>query len=135
MTPNQSHVAGLELALSKVDPWSAQAVWLRDLAAQAQSAPAEVAQGEPAAWIRFRSDGGIEGPHCDIDDVRKRSGVWTPLYTVPQPDAELVALRKDAERYRFARHNDNDCFMLNTLQRVSGDELDAAIDAKLASLR
>ena len=41
MTPNQSHVAGLELALSKVDPWSDRAVWLRDLIDQAKSAPAE----------------------------------------------------------------------------------------------
>ena len=39
MTPNQSHVAGLELALSKVDPWSDRAVWLRDLIDQAKSAP------------------------------------------------------------------------------------------------
>ena len=41
MTPIQSHVAGLELELSKVDPWSDRAVWLRDLIDQAKSALAE----------------------------------------------------------------------------------------------
>jgi hypothetical protein len=38
--------------------------------------------GEPVAWIRFRSDGCYEGPIMDsqIEDVRKHSGVWKPLY-------------------------------------------------------
>lgn len=49
--------------------------------------------------------------------------------------AERAELKRDAERYRFARHNDNDCFMLNTLQRVSGDDLDAAIDAVMQVLK
>lgn len=39
-------------------------------------------QAEPVAWVRFRSDGGYEGPIMDfaIEEVRKKSGVWTPLY-------------------------------------------------------
>lgn len=38
---------------------------------------------EPVAWVRFCSDGRIEGPilHAAMDEVRKRSGAWTPLYT------------------------------------------------------
>jgi len=38
--------------------------------------------GKPVAWIRFTSTGGFEGPlhNCQIDDVRKASGAWTPLY-------------------------------------------------------
>lgn len=47
--------------------------------------------------------------------------------------SERAELKRDAERYRYARHLDNDCFMLNTLQRVSGEELDAAIDAAMQS--
>lgn len=40
---------------------------------------------EPVAWIRFRSDGGYEGPimHAAMEEVRKNSGAWTPLYTAP----------------------------------------------------
>jgi hypothetical protein len=49
--------------------------------------PTVEAGGEetPVAWIRFRSDGGVEGPLMDsqIEDVRKRSGAWTPLFTRP----------------------------------------------------
>lgn len=47
--------------------------------------------------------------------------------------AENAELAKDAGRYRFARKLENDCFMLNTLQRVSGSELDTAIDAAMAT--
>lgn len=40
---------------------------------------------EPVAWIRYCSDGGYEGPIMDsiIEEVRKRSGNWTPLYARP----------------------------------------------------
>lgn len=65
---------------------------------------------EPVAWIRFASDGGYDGPIAAVDrrmdEIRKNSGAWTPLYTAP-PDqtariaaleAELAAVREDAER-------------------------------------
>lgn len=49
--------------------------------------PPKVGAGEtakPVAWIRFLSDGCYEGPiaDCDkrMDDARRKSGVWTPLY-------------------------------------------------------
>lgn len=47
--------------------------------------PPEVGAGDtekPVAWIRFCSDGCYEGPIMDeqIEDVRKKSGAWTPLY-------------------------------------------------------
>jgi hypothetical protein len=51
--------------------------------------------GEPVAWMRFTSTGGFEGPlhNCQIDDVRKASGAWTPLYppsaVVPEDDLLL----------------------------------------------
>lgn len=45
---------------------------------------------------------------------------------------ELEQYRKDAERYEFVRALENDCWMLNALQCVSGKELDEAIDAELA---
>jgi hypothetical protein len=39
------------------------------------------AQAYPIAWVRFCSDGSIEGPIMDayMEDVRKSSGAWTPL--------------------------------------------------------
>jgi hypothetical protein len=41
----------------------------------------------PLAWIRLCSDGGYEGPiaDCDkrMDEVRRGSGAWTPLYAIP----------------------------------------------------
>ena len=46
------------------------------------------ARGVPVAWIRYCSDGSYEGPIMDsrMEDVRKNSGVWTPLYAAPQPE-------------------------------------------------
>lgn len=62
----------------------------------APSAPGD-AQDErpPLFWYRPRSDDGYEGPiHNDrIEDVRKRSGAWVPLYpgfaTLPKPLSDL----------------------------------------------
>lgn len=63
--------------------------------------PASVAPGDaqderpPLFWYRPRSDDGYEGPiHNDrIEDVRKRSGAWVPLYpgfaTLPKPLSDL----------------------------------------------
>ena len=45
------------------------------------------AQAEPVAWIRYCSDGCYEEPIMDrqMEDCRKVSGSWTPLYADPQP--------------------------------------------------
>lgn len=62
------------------------------------------ANGQPLFWYRPRSDGGHEGPLHDsaIEEVRKRSGAWVPLYagqapTEPRPKAwpELLPLLND----------------------------------------
>lgn len=50
---------------------------------------------EPLFWYRPRSDGGYEGPlHSgQIEDVRKASGAWVPLFAGAAPaSAEPVAL-------------------------------------------
>ena len=52
---------------------------------------------------------------------------------LPELVTHIESLAKDAGRYRFARKLENDCFMLNTLQRVSGNELDTAIDTAMAT--
>ncbi|WP_232341272.1 dATP/dGTP pyrophosphohydrolase domain-containing protein [Burkholderia pseudomallei] len=50
----------------------------------------------PAAWVRFRSDGGFEGPIMDSDvrmcDTRRKSGAWSPLYLGPAQAAEPAAI-------------------------------------------
>lgn len=71
---------------------------LRDAwhAARASSPNAAGAEGaKPIAWVRFRSDGGFEGPIMDTDkrmcDVRRKSGAWTPLFLSPAQAAEPMA--------------------------------------------
>ena len=83
-------------------------------------------QQEPVFWVRLRSDGLYEGPiHNNvIEDVRRYSGAWTPLYTSPPastatsedvrlarkplPAHEIVTLyeenpRSDSDMIDFAR--------------------------------
>ena len=55
--------------------------------AQQRIAEMEKAASEPVAWVRYCSDGTIDGPlmNYQIEDCRKST--WTPLYTVP-PEME-----------------------------------------------
>jgi hypothetical protein len=61
---------------------------------------------EPVAWVRYRSDGGFEGPIMDSDarmcDTRR--SFWTPLFAHPTPDdANLLPhIRRDI-RIELAR--------------------------------
>ena len=45
--------------------------------------------------------------------------------------ASLREIERDAARYRWLREYENDCFMLNTLQVASMEDLDVAIDAAM----
>ena len=45
--------------------------------------------------------------------------------------SRIRELEKDAARYRWLREYENDCFMLNTLQVASMEDLDVAIDAAM----
>lgn len=51
--------------------------------------PVPEAAQEPMFWVRLTDSGGYEGPlhRSSIEDVHKKSGAWTPLYTEPQPPA------------------------------------------------
>lgn len=55
-----------------------------DTLERALAAPS-AAPVQPVAWIRYCSDGCIEGPilHASMEEVRKQSGAWTPLYAAP----------------------------------------------------
>jgi hypothetical protein len=90
---------------------------------------------EPVAWVRYRSDGGFEGPIMDSDarmcDTRR--SFWTPLFAHPTPDDA-----KDAARYRFIKSKvktfsldmgGNHTYVMDySIARVRGPSLDAAID-------
>lgn len=67
------------------DHWLATYWRMGQKLAELDALPA--AARHPAAWVRFRSDGGFEGPIMDSDermcDTRRKSGAWPPLYLGP----------------------------------------------------
>ncbi|MBR8343038.1 hypothetical protein KDX40_04705 [Burkholderia ambifaria] len=71
----------------------ARSMWLAGIAFARASSPnaAGAEWAKPVAWVRYRSDGGFEGPIMDTDermcDVRRTSGAWTPLYDRRAPAA------------------------------------------------
>ncbi|MBU9532830.1 hypothetical protein KTE49_20560 [Burkholderia multivorans] len=65
--------------------------------ARASSPNAAGAEGaKPTAWVRFRSDGGFEGPIMDTDermcDTRRKSGAWTPLFLGPAQESRPLSI-------------------------------------------
>ncbi|MBA1366947.1 hypothetical protein [Burkholderia gladioli] len=112
-------------------------------ASPAPAIPAE--KPTPTAWVRFRSDGGFEGPIMDSDermcDTRRTCGAWMPLYLDAPAISESEDAR-DAARYRWLRdvsvppHN----FYLSVPVEFDGvrytrAEVDAAIDAAIDAAR
>lgn len=54
-------------------------------------------QGEqPVFWYRPRSDGFYEGPihNAQIEQVRRESGAWVPLYAGAAPAAQQVVVKQ-----------------------------------------
>ena len=72
--------------------------------ADAQTPPGDSAPGAGDAlfWFRPCSDGGYEGPiHNDrIEDVRKLSGAWLPLYTARHAAPPVSAQRQAKDESR-----------------------------------
>ena len=120
MKPNQSHVAGLELArLVAEENWPLDQLLhiIDDCIVKAKSTPAEVAQGE-AALSKACAIAGC-APYSQHGGVVARlldAGYTAP----PSPDAELVALLKECVNAREGLAYES--------------ELLARIDAKLAEL-
>lgn len=85
---------------------------------RADELAALTAQQEPVAWIRYCSDGTYEGPIANsaIDDVRKKSGVWTPLYTAPPSGVREGMLR--AENAAIAGLNHDQFLELEYLRPI-----------------
>lgn len=96
----QARIAELEAQLSSsgftsADMATASAQWFRDGVA---SVAASV--GEPMFWVRLCGDGLYEGPihNARIEEVRKQSGVWSPLYLAAPPTAQAEGWISVAER-------------------------------------
>ena len=58
---------------------------------------------EPVAWIRRHPNGALSNElliHVQVEQVRRDSGAWVPLYTHPAQSVTNDVVR-DAERYRW----------------------------------
>jgi hypothetical protein len=131
MTPNRSHVAGLELALDLIDASGCDYMRLKDLIAQAKSAPAEPVGREAVSLSLLARFGQIEFEI--MQGKHSAASVFTQMRTAavylapPSPDAELVSLLREIHavmRGYFPGANP-----------LAHDQLMRRIDAKLASLR
>jgi hypothetical protein len=133
MTPDQSHVAGLELALAELAEYSPTAhalgeYHLRPLIHKAKSAPAEVAQGEAVEVVCITQGG------CNV--------TWTATKELTPAGTALMSVNQH-NRTVAAMATQPDAELVELLSMISSrglspvlteDEL-ARIDAKLASLR
>jgi hypothetical protein len=127
MTPNNSHVAGLELALDAAfeagqngdDMYRA----IYQLCAKAKAVPAEPVQGEAVAWLDLSK---LAKTSMAYATSMRCTGLQSPLYTHPaKPDAELVELLREARGYVSAR----------AVGPMETNHLLRRIDTKLAELR
>lgn len=87
---------------------------------------AESGKAQPVAYIRYRSDGGVDGPILagHACDIRKRE--WTPLYPHPAPvrDALVEALTRLRGEWQYQ------CEIGNVPDgRIEIDRVDAALRA------
>ena len=73
---------------------------------------AEIEAQEPVAWVRYRCDGGIQGPLLDEQVEPVRRAFWTPLIAAewanrdarPTPATELRRERDEQEAKEAAEH-------------------------------
>jgi hypothetical protein len=84
---------------------------------------AESGNVQPVAYIRYRSDGGFDGPILadHACDIRRRE--WTPLYPHPDPvrDALVEALTHAVEIAEARRDgNWDDLLQYRALLRAAG---------------
>ena len=153
MKPNQSHVAGLELALNALQDahlWVGSAE-VRKLIGQAKASPAaepaikESLTVEPMAYAVFADNGNVVcfstvRDHHSLKALEAAGDAVVSLYTRPQ-DAGLVELKTILPALDDAletlemhgRHSDQGYRQLKDWYRkIAG--ITARIDAKLASL-
>lgn len=94
----QEHVPSIKVEFAPVKAnsqndakgWKDRDALAAMLAAAPPAPQASLEQQEPMFWVRLCSNGMYEGPLHDkqLEDVRRHSGAWTPLYTNPAPQAK-----------------------------------------------
>ena len=91
---------------------------------------------EPVAWIRRHPNGSLSNEmltHVQVEQVRRDSGAWVPLYTHPAPSDDVVL---DAARYRWLRDERiGNCPESINLSHGRKPGLDAAIDAAMIAAK
>lgn len=85
------------------------------------SVPAARQEAQPVAWLN-------PDDHSEFSTIGRVG--WTPLYTAPEQEA------RDAARYRWLRHGDNDEGLIRSDGKTQhwllrNEELDSAIDAAM----
>lgn len=93
--------------------------------------------GEPVAWIRRHPNGALSNElliHVQVEQVRRDSGAWVPLYTHPAPSAPGDVAR-DAERYRFIRDADVSDDLIPDIALYAMESLDEYIDAAMLAAK
>jgi hypothetical protein len=139
MKPNQSHVAGLALALELLSGFTADEVGdspyitIKDWLSEAKSAPAEVAQGEAVKVVGYQW---LDTAHFrknlpNFAQNQPKQDEFRPLMTVAQHNrivAALTAPQPDAELMELLQR-------LRSMYRRGDLDVWTCVDAKLASLR
>lgn len=131
----------------------AWAEWVTLMQPAAPQPAAQVAGQEPMFWVRLCGDGLYEGPihNARIEEVRRQSGAWSPLYlgAAPQPAVAAGAVDAlDAARLDYLQQTGSTVevlpgvefgdawrFRVGGLHAAVGPDLRAAIDAALAARR
>jgi len=128
MTPNQLHIAGLELAHQTIEPyskWCAEA--LAKLTTQAKAAPV---QGEAVDVVAYIDSGGALYTAKLLEIMSVDSAGCEPLMTVAQYNRIMAATKPDAELIELL------CAVMAEVGPFElGTALCSRIDAKLAALR
>ena len=111
---------------------------LRNAIQQAEAQ--QPATGEPVAWIRRHPNGALSNElliHVQVEQVRRDSGAWVPLYTHQAPSVPDDVVR-NAKRYEWLRYADLDAAAAKFWPEgvvPEGDAFDAAIDAAMLAAK
>ena len=95
---------------------------------------AETNAVEPVAWIRRHPNGALSNElliHVQVEQVRRDSGAWVPLYTHPTPGVPDDVVR-DADRLNWLARNPVDA--IDVFGKSRPDEarfIRATIDAAM----
>lgn len=113
-------IEGESMKLNYSEVIATQAIRITELEAQLEVAAKKDAAWIPVAWIRFCSDGSFEGPVANrfMEDVRKQSGAWSPLYTHPPLPLKMLDDGYIVELLRVAQKGFNNSTAYQLIQQA-----------------